>query len=108
VKQRLGLGEKLLIRVRAVEETAGWQHAVMQDPTDKNALAINPIKDDMFLVLDPPVSGQDAITGATDLRQGGKPREALLQFIQVRKSLLLAPGVERVIADLDEVKPGEG
>jgi hypothetical protein len=80
----------------------------MQDPANENALVINPVEDDMFLMLDPPVSGPDAITWAPHLRQRRKPPEALLQSIEVRESLLLAPGIERVIADLDKVKSGEG
>jgi hypothetical protein len=80
----------------------------MQDPANKKALAINPVKDDMFLVLDPPVSWPDAIAWAAHLRQRGKPLEAFVQSVEVGESLLLAPGVERVIADLYEVKSGEG
>jgi hypothetical protein len=79
----------------------------MQYPADENALVIYPVKDDMLLVLDPPVSGPDAITRAAYLRRGGKPPKAFLQSIQVRESLLLAPGVERVIRNFDQVKPGE-
>ena len=61
----------------------------------------------MFLMLDPPVSGPDAITWAAHLRQRGKSPEECVKSIQVRESLLLAPGVERVIGDLDKVKSGE-
>jgi hypothetical protein len=43
----------------------------MQYPANENALPINPIKDDMFSVLDPPVSGPDAITWAAHLRRRG-------------------------------------
>jgi hypothetical protein len=80
----------------------------MQDPAYENALVINPVKDDMFLALDPPVPGPDAIARAAHLRQRGESPEAFLQFIEVRESLFLAPGVERVIGNLDKVKSGEG
>jgi hypothetical protein len=66
-------------RVRAIEKTPGWQHALMQDPADENAFVINPVEDDMFLVLDPTVSGPEMIAGATHLRQRGKLPEAMFQ-----------------------------
>lgn len=83
VRLGFGHGEEYLLRLRPVEETAGGQHAVMQYPADENALVIYPVKDDMFLALDPPVSAPDPITRAAHLRRGGKPPKALFQTIDV-------------------------
>jgi hypothetical protein len=80
----------------------------MQYPANENALLVNPVKDDVLLALDPPIPGPDTITWAAHLRQRSKPLEAFLQSIEVRESLLLAPAVERVIGNLDQVKSGKG
>jgi hypothetical protein len=77
------------------------KHSLMQDSANEDAIAVRSIKDDVPLVLDAAVSWPNPVARAANVRSLGEPIEASLQAVEIAMSLLLAPGVQGVIGDIN-------
>ncbi len=78
----------------------------MQNTDHKYAFIVDTIEDDVFLMLESPISQMDRVASASYPWSHGKPIEAFRKPAVVAPSLLLAPGIHRVIDDFGPVISG--
>jgi hypothetical protein len=76
----------------------------MQDPADKDPIRIRAIDDDMFPLLDAPVSASDLIARASQLRSSNQALEAIIKAIKVALCLPQTPRVHGIFGDFDQVE----
>jgi hypothetical protein len=83
------------------------KHSLVQHSAYKDAVVVGPIKNDMLLVLDTPLSRPNSRTRSANSRSLDKPIEAGFQAIEIPLSLLHAPSVYGVIGNIYQIEPSQ-
>jgi len=78
-------------------------HSLVQNPADENAVLACPIKNDVLLMLDSPISLANSIAGSSNFGGFGKLIEAGFQAIEIALRLLRPPGIHGVIGDIHQI-----
>ncbi len=79
----------------------------MQYPADENPIRVCPVDDNMFPMLDAPVSRPDLVTRPPHSGRFNQPPESFVKTIEVALGLVQTPSVHGVFGNLDQVEPGQ-
>jgi hypothetical protein len=79
--QRLCRNKFAGARLLVVNQMKAGKHSLVQNSADENAIVACPIRDDVPLMLDSPISMTNSIAGASDFGGFDNPIEAGFQAI---------------------------